>query len=38
MLVLLLLSMAICLVGCQTVEGFGKDLQWTGESIQKTAD
>jgi predicted small secreted protein len=37
-LIILLGLMAVCFAGCQTVEGFGKDLQWTGESIQKTAD
>jgi predicted small secreted protein len=34
---LLLLAIALCLTGCQTMEGLGKDVQWTGESIQKTA-
>lgn len=37
-LALLLLTAAVCLVGCQTVGGLGRDLQWTGDSIQKTVD
>jgi predicted small secreted protein len=36
-LIAVLISMSLCFAGCQTVEGFGKDVQWTGESIQKTA-
>jgi predicted small secreted protein len=36
-LVLLLLATAVCITGCQTVEGFGGDLKWTGDSIQKAA-
>jgi len=38
LLIVLLVALAICFAGCQTVEGLGKDMQWTGESIQKTAD
>jgi len=38
MLIVLLLLTATCFTGCQMMEGFGKDLQWTGESIQKTAE
>jgi predicted small secreted protein len=30
--------MAVSLMGCNMMEGFGRDVQWTGESIQKTAD
>lgn len=37
-LIAILLAMAVCFAGCQMVEGLGKDVQWTGESIQKTAD
>jgi predicted small secreted protein len=38
MLIAVLFVMVICFAGCQTMEGLGKDIQWTGESIQKTAD
>ena len=37
-LIVVLVAVAVCFAGCQMVEGFGKDVQWTGESIQKTAD
>ena len=37
-LIVVLAAMVVCFAGCQMVEGFGKDVQWTGESIQKTAD
>jgi predicted small secreted protein len=37
-LALLLFAAAVCLSSCQAVEGFGRDVQWTGESIQKTVD
>jgi predicted small secreted protein len=30
-LILLLLSVVLFVVGCQTVEGIGKDLQWAGQ-------
>ncbi|MDO8302343.1 MAG: entericidin A/B family lipoprotein [Sedimentisphaerales bacterium] len=36
-LIVVLVAMAVCFSGCQMMEGFGKDVQWTGESIQKTA-
>jgi predicted small secreted protein len=36
-LVLLLLITAFCLAGCQTAEGFGGDLKWTGEQIENAA-
>lgn len=37
-LLFVLFAAAVCLSGCQMVEGFGRDMQWTGESIEKTAD
>jgi len=27
----LLAILAVCLLGCQTVQGFGGDIQWTAE-------
>ncbi len=29
---------AVSFAGCQTVEGFGKDVQSAGESIERAAD
>jgi predicted small secreted protein len=37
-LIAVLVAMAVCFAGCQMMEGLGQDIQWTGESIQKTAD
>jgi len=33
-----ILIASIGLAGCNTVEGFGKDVKKTGESIEKAAD
>jgi len=31
LLLAILLILCYCLVGCQTVQGVGGDIQWTGE-------
>lgn len=35
---LIALALALPLVACNTVEGFGKDVGKVGDSIEKTAD
>lgn len=37
-LALAILAMAIGVIGCNTLEGAGKDIEKTGENIQKAAD
>lgn len=37
-LLMAILSMILGVSGCQTVEGFGKDLQTLGDSIEKKAN
>jgi len=37
-LAFVILTIAISLSGCNTIEGAGKDLERTGENIQKAAD
>jgi predicted small secreted protein len=37
-LMILLMAAAFYLAGCQMMEGLGRDVQWTGDSLQKTAD
>lgn len=34
-LIVVLVLLSFALINCQTVQGFGKDVQWTGE---KTAE
>ncbi len=36
--IFLLIVWAIALAGCNTMKGFGKDVEKAGESIQKKAD
>jgi predicted small secreted protein len=36
--VLLLMIWAMALTGCETMKGFGKDMEKAGEAIQKKAD
>jgi predicted small secreted protein len=38
LLTILLLAMGICFAGCQTVQGFGGDVKWTGEQLKKAAE
>ena len=35
---LLLLIWAVALAGCETMKGFGKDMEKAGEAIQKKAN
>ncbi len=37
LLALLLVASAIVLAGCNTLQGFGKDVETVGEKIQKKA-
>ena len=37
-LLAILLPLIVFLAGCQTTEGFGKDLQHVGKKIQKSAE
>jgi entericidin B len=37
-LALAILTMAIGVIGCNTLAGAGKDIEKTGENIQKAAD
>jgi predicted small secreted protein len=34
----LLMVWAVALAGCETMKGFGKDMEKAGEAIQKKAD
>jgi len=38
LLVAALLMWAVTFIGCHTTEGFGEDVQWTGEKIQEAAE
>jgi len=38
MAVLLLVIWAVALAGCETMKGFGKDVEKAGEAIQKKAN
>ena len=36
--IVLLMIWAVALAGCETMKGFGKDMEKAGEAIQKKAD
>ena len=36
--ILVLMIWAVALTGCETMKGFGKDMEKAGEAIQKKAD
>jgi predicted small secreted protein len=36
--ILVLMVWAVALAGCETMKGFGKDMEKAGETIQKKAD
>jgi predicted small secreted protein len=38
LLILALLVMVVSLVGCQTVQGVGRDITWTGEAGAEVVD
>jgi predicted small secreted protein len=38
LLILALLVMVVSLVGCQTVQGVGRDITWTGEACGEVVD
>lgn len=38
LLAILFVVLAMSSLGCQTVHGFGGDVEWTGEAIQDMAD
>lgn len=38
MLAAILVALSLTLTGCNTTEGFGKDMQSAGQSIQKEAN
>jgi len=38
LLIAALLMWTVAFVGCRTTEGFGEDVQWTGEQIEEAAD
>ena len=38
LLMLALLVMIVSLVGCQTVQGVGRDIAWTAEAVAEVVD
>jgi len=38
LLALMLLTVLLCAAGCNTTQGMGRDIQWTGEKIEEAAD
>ena len=36
--IMVLMIWAVALTGCETMKGFGKDMEKAGEAIQKKAD
>ena len=38
LLAIIFFVLAISSLGCQTVHGFGGDVEWTGEAIQDVTD
>jgi predicted small secreted protein len=35
--IILLIAVSLCFAGCQTMEGIGGDLKWTGEQVEAGA-
>jgi len=35
--IVLLVVMAVCFAGCQTMKGLGGDIKWTGEQVEAGA-
>lgn len=38
LLVILLAAVTVSFLGCQTIQGVGSDIKWTGERLEEAAE